>query len=218
MIQIIDQAQKRPKFMDMLLKGTQQATQQLPGFLGNQAENQSLQGLIGQDLSGLSPEIKQVYLSKLMSKKAEDTHTKQNAIESIGRMREILSRGRTGKNFLNYATEEGRADRAAMDTAALNLEKIAADMVGKGTLNQQRFQYLKERLPSSWKTDAENKSILDEWEQILGSAGEGAEAGQKSRMKFNPSHPEHKAKATQLYKTYKDKEKVRQALSREFDF
>ncbi len=39
-----------------------------------------------------------------------------------------------------------------------------------------------------------------------------------SKIKFNPENPEHKSKATQLYKTYKDKDKVKEILSREFEF
>lgn len=99
--------------------------------------------------------------------KQDNAISRENGIRSIDEMRQIIDRGHTGKNFFNYLTEEGRGDRAALDTSALNLEKLAADMVGKGTLNRQRFEFLKERLPSSWKTDAENRAILDEWEKIL---------------------------------------------------
>lgn len=43
---------------------------------------------------------------------------------------------------------------------------------------------------------------------------EAEETGRK--VKFNPSNKEHRAKAEQLYKKFKDKEKVRQALLKEF--
>lgn len=39
---------------------------------------------------------------------------------------------------------------------------------------------------------------------------------EEEKPKFDPSNKQHKAKAEQLYKTLKDKEKVREALSKEF--
>ena len=99
--------------------------------------------------------------------KTEDIGLKERGRESIKNMREIVSKGNTGWNVWNVATEEGRGDRAALDTAALNLERLAVEMQGKGTLNQARFDYMVKRLPSSQKTDAQNNRILDEWEKIL---------------------------------------------------
>ena len=37
-------------------------------------------------------------------------------------------------------------------------------------------------------------------------------------MRFDSNNPEHKKKAQQLFNTYKDKEKVREILSREYEF
>lgn len=102
-----------------------------------------------------------------MKQKKEDGQLKSQGLDAIQRMREIVSRGKTGWNFANYFTEEGRGDRAAMDSAALNLERLAVEMQGKGTLNKSRFDYMVKRLPSSSKSDAENKKILNEWENIL---------------------------------------------------
>jgi|GEM_PF-4012408 hypothetical protein len=218
MIQILDSMPKKPKFLDQLMTGAQNAGQQLPGLLGNMAENQGLQRLTGQDFSGLSPEIKNTFLQKFMAKKAEDTQTKQNAIKSLGEMREIIGRGKTGLNPFTMGPE-GLGERSALDTAALNLEKIAADMVGRGTLSKQRFEYLKERLPSGWKTDQQNLQIIDQWEKILGEAEMGSESIGKGRAKFNKEHPEHRAKAEQLNKKFKgDRARVRKELEREFDF
>jgi len=71
---------------------------------------------------------------------------------------------------LNMLTldETKRGNRQEFDTLALELEKKAADMVGKGTLNKQRFEFLKSRLPSSSKTQSQNKSALKAWNRILG--------------------------------------------------
>jgi hypothetical protein len=167
--------------------------------------------------SNRAAEFSQAMQMQKAKQKQEDTGLKLRGLESIDQMREILSRGKTGWNFFNYATEEGRADRQAMDTAALNLERLAVEMQGKGTLSKPRFEYMLQRLPSSDKSDAANKSALDEWERILG--GEGEIKGKKSKSKpiFDSSNPEHKSKASQLYKTYGDKEKVREKLKLEFE-
>lgn len=216
MIQILDSMPRKPKFVDQLMSGVQQAGQQLPGILGNIAENKALQNLTGQDVSGLYPQLKNSFLSRFMSKKVEDTLTKQNAINSIGEMRDIIAGGKTG--LLGGFGPESLGARSALDTAALNLEKLAADMVGRGTLSRQRFEYLKERLPSGWKTDAQNNAILNEWEKILGETEFAGQDQKKGKLKFNPEHSEHKAKAQQLFKTFKDKERVRKELEKEFEF
>jgi len=131
--------------------------------------SQSMGKSLGQGLgSGLSEGAKfaqQMQLQDMKTKK-EDTGLKVRGLESIGEMKEILSRGKTGKNFFNYLTPSGRADRQAMDTAALNLERLAVEMQGRGTLSKPRFEYMIERLPSSDKSDAANKAALEEWERI----------------------------------------------------
>ena len=94
-------------------------------------------------------------------------------------------------------------------------------MVGRGTLSKQRFEYLKERLPSGWKTDAQNRAILGEWEKILSESNEAERSrssDKEGKPSFNPQNPQHKAKALKLHKALKDKEKVRKQLAREFSF
>jgi hypothetical protein len=171
-------------------------------------------------LGQLPFEIQKIIASSHGMKQQEAAMNRQNATRSIGDMRQFLDKGNIGLT-LNAFTQEGMGDRSAFDTASLNLEKLAADMVGKGTLNQQRFQYLKERLPSSMKTDSQNRAILDEWEKTLSEHEENkpsAAAESKEKALFDPENPEHKSKALKLHKALKDKEKVRQQLKREFRF
>lgn len=224
MVEIIEE-NVQPSFADKLFRGLGQAAQGaavgIPMAFGQkmqtEKENEALKKM-GIDLSGIAdPETRKILLQGFTKKKQEDTNVKNQAIRSIGDMREIIKKGHTGLNIFNMITSEGRADRAALDTAALNLERLAADMVGKGTLSQQRFKYLKERLPSGFKTDAENEAILDEWEKILSEEESAPSKKKAAKTKFNPQNPEHKAKAEQLYKTYKNKDKVRDILKREFE-
>jgi|SRR5579863_5947874 len=129
-------------------------------------------------MSNASKFAQEIALQKAKEKK-DNEPLKEAGRESIDHMREILSRGKTGWNIFNYLTEGGRADRAAMDSAALNLERLAVEMQGKGTLSKPRFDYMVKRLPSSLKSDAENASILDEWGRILETKEQGSEKSKK---------------------------------------
>jgi hypothetical protein len=60
--------------------------------------------------------------------------------------------------------------------------------------------------------DDEEESFADEEDE---DEFEPQKTGKK--VKFDPNNKEHKAKAQQLYKKFKDKEKVRQMLSKEFE-
>jgi hypothetical protein len=185
-----------------------------PSF--GQSIGAALGGGLGSGISQGAEFAQQMMLQNAKTKK-EDTGLKLRGLESIDEMRDILSRGNTGWNFWNYATEEGRGDRAAMDAAALNLERLAVEMQGKGTLSKPRFDYMVKRLPSSSKSDAENEKILDEWERILGEGPEKKSKKSKGKIKFDSSNSEHRAKAEQLFKTFGDKEKVREKLKLEFE-
>lgn len=125
--------------------------------------------------------------------KQEDADLKVRGVESIQNMRDIIGRGKTGWNIFNYLTPEGRADRAALDAAALNLERLAVEMQGKGVLSKPRFEYMVKRLPSSGKTDAENEAILNEWEKILGER-EAMEFAQPESKESHKQTEERKEK------------------------
>lgn len=186
----------------------------MPSF--GQSMGKALGGGLAQGMSSGNDFIQQMMLQQAKQKQ-EDAGLKLRGLESIDQMKEILERGKTGKNFLNYLTPSGRADRQAMDTAALNLERLAVEMQGKGTLSKPRFEYMLQRLPSSDKSDDANKAALNEWERILGGQEANKSKKSKGKIKFDSSNPEHKSKASQLYKTYGDKEKVREKLKLEFE-
>jgi hypothetical protein len=57
--------------------------------------------------------------------------------------------------------------------------------------------------------DGQEESFEDEEDDEFEPTGK--------KVKFNPNNKEHKAKAEQLYKKFKDKEKVREILSKEFE-
>ena len=220
-------------FANLAQTAASEIPKQLLGQKQLKEENEALKKM-GLDLNGIAnPETRKILIQDFAKKKQEDTLQTENALDAINEMRGIIGRGRTGKgNPLNVLTSEGRADRAALDTAALTLEKLAATMVGKGVLSKPRFEYLLKRLPSAWKTDAENESILNEWERILSDKNKSKDMKSteteseevietpdeiEEKVKFNISNPSHKKKRDQLMKDFKgDREKVAKALKREF--
>jgi hypothetical protein len=61
------------------------------------------------------------------------------------------------------------------------------------------------------------KALMDEEEEMEAEEGfEEEDLEEQSKVAFDANNKEHKAKAQQLYKKYKDKEKVRKILSKEF--
>jgi len=62
---------------------------------------------------------------------------------------------------------EVRKNRQEMNSLALDLEKVAASMVGKGAMSDKRFNTLMRNLPSSDKTQADNEGAIKAWKSIL---------------------------------------------------
>jgi hypothetical protein len=113
-------------------------------------------------------------------------------------------------------------------------ERLALDSV----LNRysKRIKEIDESLKQGMYKTLEDKSILEqqrsklqaERDELLGFKSitgeeddlteEKPSKKSKRKTKFNPKNIEHKAKAQQLFSKFGDKEKVREALAKEFDF
>lgn len=64
-------------------------------------------------------------------------------------------------NLYNKPTVKRR--RAEFDALVLNLEGIAAEKSGKGTLNKDRFKYLQSVLPKASNTQYVNEGLIEGW-------------------------------------------------------
>jgi len=105
----------------------------------------------------------------------EDIKTKQKSnIENSGNS-ELAIRNMFNNNEFtgpvagagSFFSPQTRMRRQYYDSLALELEKRGALMVGKGTLNRERFNFLKNTLPSSGKTQASNIGALKAWADEL---------------------------------------------------
>jgi len=225
MIQILQPPPRKPKFMDQLLSGVQQAGQQLPGVLGGMAENQALQRIGGEDVSGLSPDLKNTYLSKLLGKKEEKRNLNDTFGGILDQMEGLIDN--VGPALANpsswnpYSEKSGK--RSQINTLRLSLEGLFRDLTLKGQFPKAIYERILKELPSASDTPEQYKNKIQAIRDILqshtggGGAGGSSMMGNKPKPRFNEKHPEHKKKAEQLFKTYKDVEKVREALGREFE-
>lgn len=117
----------------------------------------------------LIPGSSKIYQQSAQAKKeetakAEDKERLQGSVdEMVGNLEY------TGPlKLAQYGKPEVREQRQYFDSLAMNLEEIAATMVGKGTLSKPRFEFLLKNLPSSRKTQAANRGALKAWSKTLG--------------------------------------------------
>jgi len=228
MLQIIDEAPKKRKFADQLLGGIQQAGQQLPQVLGDIAETKAISKQFGPEIAALSPELRREYLKAQftgkMQKRVEKEHALNVGLETIDKMRSLIPSAGPSNYLSSLLGGETRKNRAELETLGRSLIPLVA--AGVPIRNQKEFEEYRKTItnPNSRQDDLEGAlnglQGLFERSMMEDESGSHQEKTTKkaAKTKFNPQHPEHKAKATQLYKTYKDKAKVRKELEREFEF
>lgn len=152
------------------LKGIQQQKQNealaqlgLPPNLSPEIQRELLKGMVQEKQSQQKQLITEAEEQKKLDLEQKEKDVLKNTIKHLREKTPEVGLGKT----LSRISPKGRKARQYYDTLALNLEKKAATMVGKGTLSKARFEYLIKNLPSSNKTQAANEGALDAWEEIL---------------------------------------------------
>jgi hypothetical protein len=176
MLQIIDEMPKRPKFMDQLLGGVQKAGQQLPGLLGNMAEDQKIEQLTGQNVSGLSPEMKQLFFQNIMKGQGQN-QAKQGAYQKaqglINRAKQISQTGHlgpkvgilgTGRDFGSTFSSEGQKLRSEYKQIGKALVQAAAPLK---ITNRAEFQHYAEDLEDPTRNLEDIQGSLEALERII---------------------------------------------------
>lgn len=156
---------------------------------------------------------KRSFLDALQNEKFE------TGIETIKGMRDILAKGNLGRGsgFLGLFGGETAKDRAEYEQLGKSLIPMVA--AGVPVRNQKEFEEYKKVITDPSSTEAAIEGALNGVERIFMQKlkSEGGREGKEGKMRFDSSNPEHKAKAEQLFKKFKDKEKVREKLKLEFE-
>lgn len=158
-----------------------------------------------------------------MRQKSDDTQKFGTGLEIIGAMRDIAGRKNIGRGssvlgFFPGQTAKDRAEFAQLGTSLIPL--VAA---GVPIRNQKEFEQYRKIITDPSSPLSEIEGALSGLERIFQyklnghEESEFEEMSKEKKSKFSQSNPEHKAKAQQLYKKLGDKEKVREALRKEFE-
>lgn len=185
-------------------------------------------GLGGGFSSGLSSSMNlhSEMAKKLAGEKVNKQQEKLNAIETglgtIEQMRGLLSSAGPSNWVHGLFGGETTKNRAELESLGRSLIPLVS--AGVPIRNQREFTEYAKTITNPNARQAELEGALNGIESLLSrSVEQGSERTSKPKSmkkssKFDVNNPEHKKKAEQLYSTYKDKEKVREILSREFEF
>ena len=148
-------------------------------------------------------------------KKQEDLSKFTTGLDTVRKMKDLVSKGNLGRGsgFMGFFGGEVAKDRQAFAQLGTSLIPIVA--AGVPIRNQREFDQYKKIITDPSATTGEMMGALDALEGLFENKVSGKKSSKKS--KFDASNPEHKAKAEQLFKSYGDKEKVREILQREYE-
>lgn len=191
-------------------------------------EDEALQRM-GLDLAGVTdPELRKSIVTQSLKQKTDKEAEKIQLLQGIkGTINEIrnVAEGPGIGLFEQYKpTSEAFYNRAKLKTLSSDMLTFYKSLFPRGITQEEFKRFEKDYLPKPGDTQASISGKLDAFEDLInrkiGSFEEPEAKGSKksSKVKFDVSNPEHKAKRDQLLKTYKnDREKVKEILSREFE-
>lgn len=195
-----------------------QLLQRIPSAAENFV-NQFSQGLGArvQEKFSARDKLSQIDSEKQLEKRASI----ENGLSTIDKMRGLISSaGPTNyiPGLLGGETTKRRAELQALGRSLIPL--VAA---GVPVRNQREFEEYSKVITNPNSRQAELEGALNGIESVLSSSisrnsKTSSDSSDNKKVKFSSDNPEHRKKAEQLYKTYKDKKKVQDLLSREFEF
>lgn len=187
-----------------------------------QGENEAIERLTGQNLSGLSPDIKKEFIKSMIGLKGAKTQEKQKSIETglgtIKRMRELISSAGPSNMIQSFLGGPQREERAELQALGRSLIPLVAS--GVPIRNQKEFDEYRKIITEPNARQADLEGALKGIENILLRQGEGPEQMSASESEipvFDVSNPAHKKTRDALMKKFKNnREKVAKELSKHF--
>jgi hypothetical protein len=201
----------------------------VPGF-GERLGSAIGSGLGGGFQQGMSKA--QEFAQKMeLEKQKEQSKQKQDKKDLGGTFGTILDEMKNLKEHVGplnvgalnpYSETSGK--RSQINNLRLSLEGLFRDLTLKGQFPKAIYERILKELPSASDTESKYLNKIEGIEKILNAHyGEKESSGKElgaaqGKQKFNINNVEHKAKRDQLMKKFKnDREKVAQALDREFE-
>ena len=228
MVQILDRPPRNPSTGERFAEAFGNMGQQIPGLAGQYAENEAIKHLIGQDLSGLSPDLKREFIKTHVTGKAQKQLEKENALQlglgTINKMRELMSSvgGWTSSpltKLKSLVPGETQKQRAELESLGRSLIPLVA--AGVPVRNQREFDEYRKIITDPSSSPSQLEGALNGLEDLFGRSLEqsgGTESFQESEKPvFDISNPSHKKTGDALMKKFKnDRKKVIQELSKHF--
>lgn len=207
--------------------------------LKHRREEDSALKKLGMDLEGIhDPELRRSIATQLIKQREDKNVEKMQSLRSlkstIDEMRALS--GATGVGILDQfnPTPEAFYNRSKLKTLSSDLLSFYKSLFPRG-ITQAEFQRLeKDYIPKAGDTDAAIRGKLDAFEDLINrklvseepdeeeileriEENPGLKKKVQKKVRFDAKNKEHQAKARQLYKQFKDIDRVRKELKREFE-
>jgi len=156
-------------------------------------------------------------------KNIEKTQTLQSMKGTIDELKAMAEGDVPGIGRLGQWAQSSEAlyNRGRLQTLGSDLLSFYKTLFPRGITQQEFIRLEKDYIPKPGDATSKMLGKLDGFQNLierkLKDLGSEEVEENKGKARFDSSNPEHKAKATQLHKTYKNKEKVREILKREFE-
>lgn len=192
--------------------------------ISNDKFSQGYQALQGNDMGAFNKIMKDPQTPYEVKSRLSNLKNQQDVRKDV-KAREIRTRqnflrtayGRAIKSERDLLAKAGYKDRPEIEKRIENLIKSHQRDMKKFSEDPESYSQLK-----IWNNEASKYLPEEEIENgMMGAEGQGyggQQPNQGQKVLFNGQNPEHRSKAENLFKQHKDKEKVRQILSNEFDF
>lgn len=221
MVQIISE-NKPPSTAEKFSRAVGTGIDQGQKLYQQHQEDETLKNMGLGHLSGLSPELKKLGFSEHLKGQREEKKAKKDLGTTFGT---ILNEMKDLQEYVGplkvaalnpYSETSGK--RSQINNLRLSLEGLFRDLTLKGQFPKAIYERILKELPQASDTPEQYLNKIEGIEKILSAQMSGQKTENKSeKVKFDPSNPEHKAKAEQLFKHYNNKDRVRQELKREFE-
>lgn len=196
MIQIIDEARKKPKFLDQLLTGVQKAgtegipqvAQHLMGQRQMQGENQQIKNLIGQDLSGIQdPKMRQQIVNNLLKgqQAAANKPNTDQAAHALNEMEAMIGKTGVGMGggFSSVFLGESRHNRGKFESLQAAVLPLFKSMFPRG-MTEKEFKFIQEHyIPQLGDTDDKLKGKIEGLRELMSKESSGGQQPMQQKRK-----------------------------------